>query len=201
MSNTGQNTKQKRTRSDSLIEVLRGFGSSTVKGLGEDFLGQIPKDASVQTGLRPSQESGEFSTEDFLFLKKQKGLEKRLRQSETLRHQEKVIYNSKQRETETKVTVLIEEVKKLSSSLQTFQQNVGISAIQAPVNPGIYHVNFFEKLITFIKSLSRSVEDANLWLNNAQKRSKKRSHYWNQVQNSGTKFMLSQERYMSTQVG
>ena len=80
-------------------------------------------------------------------------------------------------------------------------KEVEIAAMQAPVEPGVYHLNFLEKLRETIIFLSKSIKESFNWLAVCNSRAKKRSHYWSQVKKSGTKYMLSQERYMATQAG
>jgi hypothetical protein len=201
MSAKGQNLKQKRVRDNNLVEVLRGFGSDTTKGLSEDFLGKIPKDIFEQFGLHPRAGSDNSRPSEQTFFEEREELQRRLRQGEVRRREERVVFTAKEQETKTKVAILLEEVKKLASSIQTLEQKVEVAAVQAPVEPGIYHINFFEKLISFIRSLSQKVEDASLWVASSNTKARKRSFYWGQVQKSGSKFMLSQERYMATQAG
>lgn len=201
MDSKGQNPKTKKIRSDALIEALRGFGGDTAKSLNEDFLKQIPNDIFEQVGLRPKFDARTPAGNESMHPQGQEDWERKLRQAEAVRRQEKTIYNAKQQETKTQVSVLVEEVKRLASSVQNLEKEVEITAIQTPVEPGVYHVSFFQKLISFLRSLSEKIEDSTLWLSAANTKSKKRSHYWGQVQKSGSKFMLSQERYMATQAG
>lgn len=201
MSAKGQNLKQKRGRDNNLVEVLRGFGGDTAKGLSEDFLAKIPKDIFEQFGLHPRAGSDNPQAREQTFFEEREEFQRRLRQGEIRRREERVVFTAKEQETKTRVAILLEEVKKLANSVQSLEQKVEIAAVQAPVEPGVYHVNFFEKLVSFIRSLAQKVEDASLWVASSNTKARKRSFYWGQVQKSGTKFMLSQERYMSTQAG
>lgn len=202
MNTKGQGQKPKRLRSDALIEAFRDLGTDTAKGLGHDFLANIPKDVFAQTGLQPpTQPDRQLSSESAYFEEQEAFLRRRLGQTEVVRHEEKLVFTAKQRETQTKIVALVEEIKKLGLAVQKMEKQVEITAFQAPVNPGVYHENFFEKIISFMRSLSRKIEDGADWMAAFNSKGKKRSHYWGQVQKSGTKFMLSQERYMATQAG
>ena len=196
----GQNLKQKGFRSDSLLEALRGFGGETTKTFEQDFFKKLPEDFLKQTGLRPQDQQKPYS-EELRYREENEQWQSKLRQSEVVRHQEKLVFSSRDQETKKQVTVLLQEVKKLSGAVQNLDKKIQVAAIQAPVEPGIYHVNFFEKLISFIRMLTRKVEDAAVWSSAHASKGKKRSHYWGKVKESGTKFMLSQERYMATQAG
>ncbi len=201
MARKGQSPKQQKIRSDALMEVLRGFGGDAAKSLSDDLFKQIPKDLFNQTGLRPQSDANQSEHSEFPFSENKEWLAQRLKQTETVRYQEKIVYSSQQQETKAKVETLVLEVKKLEQAVGNLTKEVGITTAQAPVNPGVYHINFFEKLISFVRSLTKQVEDSSLWLSAHNGKSQKRSHYWNQFSKSGSKFLLSQERYMATQAG
>lgn len=201
MVSKGQNPKQKRPRNNSVLEALRDLSGGVGKTLTEDFLGQIPEDIFTQGGLRPKNTPGTFEPQESVNFDEIKELRSRLRQAEFVRHQEQVVFSAQQQETKAKVAALVEEAKNLSGAVQQLEQVIEVATVQTPVNPGVYHVNFFEKLISFIRSLTQSVEGASVWIASSQQKGKKRSYYWGQFQKSGSKFMLSQERYMATQAG
>jgi hypothetical protein len=94
-----------------------------------------------------------------------------------------------------------QEIRSLAKSLGDFAQEVEVATIQVPVNPGLYHKNFYDHLKSVISSLRQKVESSRNWLSSANLRAQKRSYYWTQVGKSGTKYMLSAERYMVTSTG
>lgn len=123
------------------------------------------------------------------------------RQAERVRKEEKALnYDSKEQLT-CQIRALQEELERISKATENLEKEVEIAAFQAPVEPGIYHLSFFEKLRQFIKVFRTRIEDSAAWLAAFNARSKKRNAYWAQVSKSGTKFMLSGERYMATQAG
>ena len=93
------------------------------------------------------------------------------------------------------------EILSLAKSMGDFAQEVQMAAMQAPANPGIYHKGFFAHLKSVISLLRQRVDSSKNWLASANSRANKRGHYWGQVQKSGTKYMLSSERYMVTSTG
>jgi hypothetical protein len=201
MDTKGQVQRQRRLKRDGLIESLRDLGGSTVKSLKDDFLTELPKDVFEQTGLRPQGKPDRFPPQETAYFEEREFLRRGLRQAEIIRHEEKLVFTSKERETTTQVAVLVEEAKKLANALQSLENQVEVATFQAPVEPGVYHVSFFQKLISFLRTLTAKIEDATHWAATCNTKAKKRSFYWGQVQKSGTKFMLSQERYMATQAG
>lgn len=197
-----QAPKVKRLRNDGLIEALRGLGTGTAKSVTNDLLTPLPDDLFRQTGLRPQRNFDKPAPAEMsYFEEKEEFWRKRLGRSDAVRHEEKLVFVAKERETKVQIGTLLEEVKKLATAVQKVEKEVEITAFQAPVEPGVYHVSFFQKIISFLRSLTQKIEDSAHWMAAFNSKAKKRSYYWGQVQKSGTKFMLSQERYMATQVG
>jgi hypothetical protein len=72
--------------------------------------------------------------------------------------------------------------------------------VETPVDPGIYHVTFLERLRSFIQLLREQVDDSRTWLTVSSKRQKKMA-FWGLYKKHGTQFGLSSERTVSTQAG
>lgn len=200
----GQNPKQKQIRNDTLLEVLRDLGSGTGKSFSQDFLSKIPEDILDQTSIRPKRLSGTLSPNESITIPekpKVEDLERRLRRVEAIRRQEKLVFSAEKQKETLKVKALQQEVDKLAKATANLSREVKTATTQAPVEPGTYHLTFYEKLLSFIQSLTKKIEDAAIWVSVFNTRAKKRSYYWTQVGRSGAKYMLSQERYMSTQAG
>ncbi|MCJ7827918.1 DUF5660 domain-containing protein, partial [Patescibacteria group bacterium] len=115
--------------------------------------------------------------------------------------QEQKLRRESQQEVTLQIQALRTELIELVKSVKNMSREVEVAAMQAPVEPGVYHLIFFEQLRETIVFLTKSLKESFNWLAVCNRRAKKRSHYWSQVQKSGTKFMLSQERYMATQAG
>ena len=78
---------------------------------------------------------------------------------------------------------------------------IKIATLQATVEPGVYHIIFFEKLLSFIKSFRKKISQANLWIQSANKKAAKRRTFWGQVAKSGTQRLLSSEDYSQRSAG
>lgn len=117
------------------------------------------------------------------------------------RSSEKLVFNQAEQAVRVQIQALQAELKRLSLSTKKLTREVEIASVQPPVSPGVYHVNFLEKLRTWLVLLKKRIEESATWLSEFNQRSKKRNYYWNQTKKSGTKFMLSQERYMTNQAG
>lgn len=175
LTNKSSKTKQNQ-RKDSFLEAFRDLGVGNSPALGKQEL--FNKEAALEKEYRS-----------------------RLRQSEMVRKQELVLFTRQQKEAEQKVLVLQDEIKQLAQATGELAKEAEIASMQISQDVGAYHVSFFEKLIKSINALRRQIRDSSFWLASWNKKSQKRNYYWGQYKKSGSKFMLSADRYMSTQAG
>jgi hypothetical protein len=68
------------------------------------------------------------------------------------------------------------------------------------VDPGVYHLNFFRNLRSWVQLMRKNLEDASLWMSVASGR-KGKGYYWGQVGKSGTKYSMSSERNVQMGAG
>lgn len=121
--------------------------------------------------------------------------------TEEILHAEKRISQTENRELSAKVSEIMIELKKLTSSSKeleiTFRE---VAVEQKPVNPGKYHLNFFEWMLSTIRSARMKIEDSANWASLfASKKGKK--EYWSLFKKHGTSFGSSGERAVATQTG
>lgn len=188
---------QKTINSDNFLEALRGLGSGVTQSLFKD----------VVTGFKPDQKlplDQELPPNQLLDLK-EKVLKKEApffqNELTDLRRQEKVIFTQAEQETRLQIQAVQEELKKLAAATQNLAKEVEVAIKQTPVEPGTYHLNFWLRLRQFLLLFRQKIEESATWLGAFHQKSQKRSFYWRQVKRSGTKFMLSAERYSATQAG
>jgi hypothetical protein len=122
-------------------------------------------------------------------------------QAERIRQEEKSLHEGKEQQLTYQIHALQAELNEIAKATEDLESEVKVAAFQAPVEPGIYHVSFFENLKLFIKTFRAKIENSAAWLAAFNARSKKRNFYWGQVKKSGTSFMLSGERSLATQAG
>jgi hypothetical protein len=104
-------------------------------------------------------------------------------------------------EIQVKMHEILLEIKKLSeSSVEMKEQVEIISMEQTAEDPGIYHVNFLENMLSKIRDLRENAEDALAWFS-ALRGKKAARGYRSMAKKHGTSFTLSSERQVSTQVG
>lgn len=200
---TGANPKGPLTKQT--FETLQNIGSSTVsslakdlgQGIGSEFFKQLlgTRERRVNGSLTPGESvsmeavmSGRFEEE--------KKLKLQLAQERQMRINEHRISEKKQGELKVQLSALTSEVGKLAQATQGLSQEVQVAAMSAPVEPGVYHVIFFEKLLEFLQSFRKKIDNASYWLGSYNKRASKKSHqFWGQVKVGGGKRLLSAEDY------
>ena len=162
---------------DSFVEALKDLGKSTATPTPDAFAWQ----------------------------RQQLEQERRLRLAEQQafarhRRQEFLVFSQHEQQRQQEIKALQEQLQLLIEETQGLSQEIDLAVKQQIVNPGVYHLNFFERLRQIIKLMRQKIHDSQTWLSVFNGRSQQQG-YWGQVSNSGTKFMLSQERYMVTQTG
>lgn len=173
--------------SEAKIQITRAVTSDIPQAFGLGSSGDLkPNQAISMEDLRQAEAQGERRGEA--------RVENRLQQ-------ERLVYLKSESENKNQITSLLSEIQMLAKATGSMAKQVEIATMQAPANPGVYHKNFFEQLRSFIKALRQKVDQSRHWLAATNSRASKRSYYWSQAGKSGSKFTLSQERYMVTSTG
>jgi len=95
---------------------------------------------------------------------------------------------------------LITEVVKLQNATQNLAQETQVAIMQAPVEPGIYHINFFQKVLAFLVSFRKKIEEASVWLGASNSRAEKKN-YWARYKKGKGSFLLSPDHYLQRSAG
>jgi len=207
-----QKTKvQTAARRTNVLESLKDIGSGVTSSLNTDLLGGISKDLLGQIlnrkgpGKKTSGdirvgESLEFSDllsgkhEENLKLRNQIAFERRLIT------EEKEVSEKKTNELKVQLQALMQEVSYLAKTTQSLGEEVEVATMQAPSQPGIYHIIFFEKIIDFIRNFRKNIDSASVWLGASNKRAEKKN-YWAMYKKRGASFLLSGESYSQRSAG
>ena len=208
---TAQKQKNlKAIRRQNVLESLKDIGSGAAGSLKSDLLERGSKDLLDQIfGNRPNKKySGDISVGESLEIsevisgehEEKKKLEGQLFLERQLRQEEKILVEKKGNELKLQLHAITQEVIALALSTQGLGDEVEIAAVQAPSNPGVYHVVFFEKLLSFIKSFRKKIESASVWLHATNKRAEKRN-FWGLYKKHGSKFLLSPDHYLQRSAG
>lgn len=201
---TNSLSKRRTSNTDSFLEAFRDLGSDIVSTASDNFKGGLNdvKDALFPFG---QSQTGENKQD---FWKSQQELERKyqtqVRQAEVIHREEKVLFTREQKETQEQVKNLQEQIKGLAqatSQLSSQANAAEIVAMQETPNAGKYQLTFLKRLIKAIAELRAQVQESSFWLAAWNKKSQKKNYYWGQFKKSGSKFLLSSDRYMATQAG
>lgn len=202
-------TKKKKIATQNVLENLRDIGNSTASSITKDVVN--PKDIIDQImGQQKTQKkvSGEINAGQSLEMKdiasgraeEQRETKKQISYERHLRVEGEKKSMEKINSLRLQLKALTDEVAKLSQSSVVLDSELKVAKMQAPIEPGVYHIVFFEKLLEFIKSYRRKVDDANIWLHQTNSRAQKKN-YWTSYKKHGSKFLLSGEHYLSRSAG
>jgi hypothetical protein len=192
-----------------LKKDFKDIGDSFKKSVKEDLIKQAPKDIINQMfGIAPRNYSGEISVGESIEMQEvftgeheeKKQLERRISFERRVRQEERGQIERKTNELRVQLQAIQKEVVTLTESTQDLAKETQLAAMQAPVEPGVYHVIFFEKLLEFIKSFRKKINEASTWLHSANKRAQKKN-YWAKYKQHGSKFFLSGEHYLTRSAG
>jgi len=208
----GSNKKKpkRKHQAKNFIESLKELSSSAKKqakdaslGIGKDAVGQVFGRNQTASPL-----SGELKNNQALNLKDRlQDQEKKELQKEKIKYQkqiqkERLVFHHQIEEDKLQIKALQEQLQQLAEETDNLSQEVKKATFTAPKDAGVYYENFFDRIKNLIELARKKIAESSTCLQMFNKRSqKKRSHYWAQVKKSGSKYMLSQERYMVTQVG
>lgn len=152
-------------------------------------------------GSTPAKKADAFDFESFLSRQ-----EERIRQQERLRfdqlrHEEQVIYSREQQQEKLEIQSLQIEIKKIAKEVPQLMVEAEKTAFQLVVAPGVYHKNFFRRLLSLLRVARKNITEGKHCLMLFNHRQQARSAYWIGVKKMGTSFMLSSDRTVATQAG
>lgn len=209
--NQKQKSKKTTTKATNFIEALKDLGSSvkrqakdvtlgTSRGVVNQIFGTPRPPVEPQKGeLSPDKP---FNFEDFLKSRERQVAFREKQRYERRLREERMVYHRKEEEAKLQIKAIQEELKKLTEATKGLSQEVKKAVFTSVVEPGTYHLSFFDRIRRIIELARKQIAESKTWFETFNQRKKrKQSYYWFQVKKSGTKFMLSQERYMATQVG
>lgn len=208
----GRSGKTPMLQSDNFVESMRGIGRGTINTLTDDFIKETPKDFIRQLlGLErpPINASGEIQLGQSIEInqviesqtEENKSLQAQLVHERKSRQDNEQYTTRQTQELKLQLKALQGETEKIAKSTIQLSQEIKIATIQATVEPGVYHIVFFEKLLSFIKAFRKKINQANLWIQSANKKASKRRTFWGQVSKSGAQRLLSSEDYSQRSAG
>lgn len=181
---TGQTTDFLKSTSEDFLRELLGLSPHKVKRSGELSVGEPVQMNDVLSGREEN-------------LQKER---KQIHFESTLLSEEAESSRKKNSELTAELQAIMLEIKKVAESTQNLAEVTQASMISAPVEPGIYHLNFFENILEFLQSFRKRIDLAATWLQSANKRAEKKN-YWNTYKKKGSSFLLAPDHYSQRSAG
>lgn len=189
---------QQRYANDSILESLRSLGSGVTKTVARDVTGKVATDALSSLFGSPAKQQGELKPNTPLTMRPERAPFPGMRRPEMQPRAPFVRPEEPQLKQEIEAVRM--ELKALAASLKSLSSEVQRTVMEVPVDPGIYHKNFFERLRSVLHLLREQIDDSRTWLSLSNSRKQKKG-YWNSYKKHGTSFGLSNERTLATQAG
>jgi len=193
-----------------ILESLRDLGDGTVaqagdllKGTSEDFFKEL-------LGLTRAniKRSGEMSPGQSLSMsevlsgkeEENKKLRNQLQAERQLSADQKRLSQEKSNDLKVQLQALMQEVQKVSVSTESLAEATQIAVMTAPIEPGVYHITFFQNILEFLQSFRKKIDLAATWLQSSNKRAEKKN-YWSTFKKKGASFLLSPDHYSQRSAG
>ena len=209
---SGNSSKNDKRRSQNVLEALKDIGGATAASARQDLLKGTSEDIFKQLlGRYPTPQrkvSGELSPGETLEMDKAySGEQQRATQERKqltflnkLKDEETRMVEREKGELKLQLNALQQELLKLMEVTQDIAQETQVAAMSAPIEPGVYHIRYYEKLLEFIKSFRKQIGGAAMWMAESNKRAQKKN-YWSKYKKSGSKFLLSADHYLTRSAG
>ncbi len=196
-----QKQKSQRVVANNVLESLLDLTGDVSHAMVNDLAKQVP--ATALDALLGKPVAGNLSPNESIQFPRQherKTAEEKPQMKKPENHLP--IMRSDEAYVRQQLDAIRAELKALAQSVQSLNAEVKNAVLSAdPTNPGVYHVNFYEQLISFIKAIRMQVEDSRTWLAVSNQRKSKKMGYWGMYKKHGTTFGLSTERTLATQAG
>jgi len=191
---------------ESLKDIGNDFGNQgadLLKSTSEDFFREL-----IGMNLPKVKRSGEMVPGESLQMsevlsgkeEENKKLRAQISLERNLSSDEKRLSQEKMHELRVQLQSITVEIGKLAASTGNLATQTEIAMVEVPVNPGVYHVIFFEKVLKFLQSFRQKIDQASTWLEGTNKRAEKKN-YWSMYKKKGSSFLLSPDHYLSRSAG
>jgi len=202
----------KPNRSTNFVESVRDVGSSVVDSLKNDVVKGTAQSifdqllGSAKTGQAPDLKAPDAS----LYEHWAEGREEQA--ADKARGEERAFHLHKQQESQVLFSFADEKVRKeidgvrqelamLVKTMGQVEKQIELAIMNNVSDSGLYHLNYFQKLKTWIIFMRKSLEDSSAWLQLGAGRGKRQSYFWGQVTKSGSKYSMSSERNVQMGAG
>jgi hypothetical protein len=182
---------------DNVLEALRGIPASVGKTVAQDVIGKTSSDVFASLlGQIPNQANESKYQNENLQQNEQfprySAFHPEMNRQKPIKVEEMGL--------KQKIESVRAELAALSKSITSLNIEVEKAIAEMPVDPGIYHINFYERLRSMLLFIRQNVDNSRSWLSMHTSR-KKKMGYWGMYKKHGTTFGLSNERTLATQAG
>lgn len=195
----------KPTQTDnSFVESMRDIGGEFLSETPKEFFRQllgIEKPKPSASGDLIEGQSIEIEQILDAQTEENKALQAQVAHERFLRLNQESYSTRQTQELKLQLQAIQEKTIQIAGELTELSQEVKIATIQNVVEPGVYHLNFFQKIMSFLEKFKKNISQANLWLASANKKAQKRRTFWGQVSKGGAQRLLSSEDYSQRSAG
>ena len=210
MSDT-KKSKQQAISRQSILESLKDLGGGAGDSLKNDLFQKTSEDFFKELMGMPHgspKRSGELSPGQPMNMSEalsgkeaeNKQLRAQISLERKLSADQARLSDEKSNQLRVQLQALTTEVSKVAIATGTLAEATQVAMIQAPANPGIYHLIFFEKVLEFLQSFRKKIDEASVWMNSSNKRAEKKN-YWSMYKKKGSSFLLSPDHYLQRSAG
>jgi len=189
---------QAKPANDSILESLRSLGSGVGRAVAKDVTGKIASDALSSLFGTPAKQQGELRPNASIDMRPERAPFPGFRRPE-IRPRAPFVAPEEPHLKE-QIEAIRNDLKALAASIKNLSSDIQRTVTEVPVDPGIYHKNFFERIRSILQLLREQVDDSRTWMSLYNGRKQKKG-YWGMYKKHGTSFGLSNERTMATQAG
>lgn len=204
---TAKKKKPKSRRGNGFLESFREIGDSVVNSVKNDVIKGTAKGVYDQlinsdSSQEPPRETPNFNFEEWLNLKEEEAKEEGREEERVFQHakKENIVFSLVDHELQQEIAAVRQELQLFIQTLGEVGDKLEKTIVEEIVNPGTYHLNFFQKIRIQLKILRSSLQDTSLWMDMWKSRSN-RSHFWKMAKKKGTTFTQSHERTIAIQTG
>ena len=191
--------QQQALRRQNVLESLKDIGTGATDELFKQLLGTVAPQEKRSGDITPGET---LSMSEIISGKAEenKKLRAQISLERNLAADEKRISEERIGKLRVQLQALMAEVAKLAVTTQDLAKEATVAAMQIPANPGIYHISFFENLLSFMQSFRKKIEEASVWLGATNKRAEKKN-YWAMYKKKGSSFLLAPDHYLQRSAG
>jgi hypothetical protein len=202
----------KTTLNNSFVESMRDMGSGVVKSLTNDVVKGTAQSifdqllGSAKTGRMPTTPDQAINPdlEKYINEREAQAAEQAQMQERSLHPhkplENQVLFSFADESLKKEIDGVRQELQMLVATMGQVEQAVEKAMLDNIVDGGVYHLNYFAKLKTWIRFMRKSLEDSSAWLQLSSGR-KSKGYFWTQTGKSGTKYSMSSERNVQMGAG